>query len=68
MFRGIEVDEKFKGSTSDARDRDMTGQVLEFAKREHSAGTPFFAFAFYKSTHTTTTIPKRRHASPPPTS
>jgi uncharacterized protein len=58
MFRGIEVHEDFDGSTPDARDRDMTERLLGFAKRAHSAGTPFFGFAFYKSTHSSYYYPE----------
>lgn len=57
-FRGIDVHEDFKGSTPDARDRDMTDRLLAFAKREHAAGKPFFGFAFYKSTHSSYYYPK----------
>jgi membrane-anchored protein YejM (alkaline phosphatase superfamily) len=51
VFRGIEVHESFAGATDDARDHDMTEQLLGFMERQQAARTPFFAFAFYKSTH-----------------
>ncbi|TMQ73751.1 MAG: DUF3413 domain-containing protein [Candidatus Eisenbacteria bacterium] len=51
MFRDIAVHEQFAGSTADAKDDDMTNQLIDFMDREHHAGQPFFGFAFYKSTH-----------------
>lgn len=51
VFRGIDVHESFAGTTDDARDRDMTEQLLDFMKREKAEGKPFLAFAFYKSSH-----------------
>lgn len=50
-FRGIEVHEAFAGATVDARDEDMTAQVVEFMQAQHREGRPAFGFAFYKSTH-----------------
>jgi uncharacterized protein len=50
-FRGIEVHEAFAGATPDARDQDMTAQVVEFMEARHREGRPAFGFAFYKSTH-----------------
>jgi uncharacterized protein len=51
VFRDIEVHESFEGSTDDARDRDMTEQLLDFMERQQATGKPFMTFAFYKSTH-----------------
>ncbi len=51
MFRGITVHESFAGKTPDAKDDDMTDQLVDFIDREHRQGRPFFGFAFYKSTH-----------------
>jgi len=58
VFRGIDVHETFAGSSADAKDRDLTHQLAEFAARESAAETPFFAFAFYKSTHFSYYYPK----------
>jgi membrane-anchored protein YejM (alkaline phosphatase superfamily) len=58
MFRGIEVQESFAGSTPDANDRDLTQRLLAFAVEQDSLGKPFFAFAFYKSTHFSYYYPK----------
>jgi uncharacterized protein len=51
VFRGIDVHESFEGATDDARDRDMTEQLLDFMERQKATGKAFLAFAFYKSTH-----------------
>lgn len=51
IFRGIEVHESFEGETVDARDRDMTDRLFAFMERQQRAETPFFGFAYYKSTH-----------------
>jgi hypothetical protein len=51
MFRGITVHETFAGSTADAKDDDLTDQLIGFIDRSHREGRPFFGFAFYKSTH-----------------
>jgi membrane-anchored protein YejM (alkaline phosphatase superfamily) len=51
VFRGIEVHESFEGATDDARDRDMTDQLLDFMKRQKATGNRFMTFAFYKATH-----------------
>jgi membrane-anchored protein YejM (alkaline phosphatase superfamily) len=51
IFSGIEVQEDFAGRSPDANDRDLTDRLFEFAEASHRAGRPFFAFAFYKSTH-----------------
>jgi uncharacterized protein len=50
-FRGIEVHEAFAGATVDARDGDLTAQLIEFMEARHGEGRPAFGFAFYKSTH-----------------
>jgi membrane-anchored protein YejM (alkaline phosphatase superfamily) len=51
MFRGITVHETFAGSLPDAKDDDLTNQLIGFIDRSHRRGRPFFGFAFYKSTH-----------------
>jgi membrane-anchored protein YejM (alkaline phosphatase superfamily) len=51
IFRGIDVQEEFAGRTPDANDRDLTNRLYEFAAASKAKGQPFFAFAFYKSTH-----------------
>jgi len=51
MFRGIDVHESFTGSTADVKDADLTNQLLAFIETQQREGTPFFGFAFYKSTH-----------------
>ncbi|HET6462428.1 MAG TPA: sulfatase-like hydrolase/transferase, partial [Candidatus Krumholzibacteria bacterium] len=51
MFRGIDVHETFAGRNADAKDADMTRELIDFMAREQAAGKPFFGFAFYKSTH-----------------
>jgi uncharacterized protein len=51
MFRGIEVKEDFAGREADAKDADLTRQLIDFMAENHAAKRPFFGFAFYKSTH-----------------
>jgi len=51
VFRGIKVEESFKGNTAHEHDRDMTDRLFAFMAAQHTQGTPFFGFAFYKSTH-----------------
>lgn len=51
MFRGIDVHETFAGKNADAKDADMTRELIDFMARAHTDGKPFFGFAFYKSTH-----------------
>jgi uncharacterized protein len=51
VFRDIDVQESFKGTTQDANDRDMTEQMFAFMAQQHASHKPFFSFAFYKSTH-----------------
>jgi membrane-anchored protein YejM (alkaline phosphatase superfamily) len=58
VFRDIDVHEDFKGKTVDEKDRDMNDRLLDFARHEHAAKRPFFAFAFYKSTHARYSYPK----------
>jgi uncharacterized protein len=51
IFRGIPVHEDFGGATADENDRELTEQLADFALASHESETPFFGFAFYKSTH-----------------
>lgn len=51
VFRGIDVEESFRGETADAWDRDMTDRLFALMRSRREADTPFFGFAFYKSTH-----------------
>ena len=51
MFRDIDVHETFAGRTVDAKDADMTRELIDFMARGQASGKPFFGFAFYKSTH-----------------
>jgi uncharacterized protein len=51
IFRGITVHEDFAGSTADENDRALTERLADFALASHASETPFFGFAFYKSTH-----------------
>src|SRR5262245_45823258 len=51
IFRGIEVHEAFAGATADARDQDLTAQLIAFMQGRREEGRPAFGFAFYKSTH-----------------
>ena len=51
MFRGIEIHEAFSGTSPDARDADLTDQLIDFMEEQHGKKQPFFGFAFYKSTH-----------------
>jgi len=51
VFRDIDVEESFAGKTADANDRDMTTRMFAFMAAQQAADTPFFSFAFYKSTH-----------------
>jgi len=58
VFRGIDVQESFAGSSADAKDRDLTNRLIAFATEQDRAGKPFFGFAFYKSTHFSYYYPK----------
>jgi len=51
VFRDVPVEESFAGTTQDANDRDMTERLFAFMAEQQRARTPFFGFAFYKSTH-----------------
>jgi membrane-anchored protein YejM (alkaline phosphatase superfamily) len=50
-FRGIEIHESFAGASPDAKDQDMTAQLVGFMEARDGERRPFFGFAFYKSTH-----------------
>jgi membrane-anchored protein YejM (alkaline phosphatase superfamily) len=65
MFRGIEVRESFAGRTADAKDADLTKQLIGFIAEQDSAAHPFFGFAFYKSTHFSYYYPKEAAAFTP---
>lgn len=58
VFRGIEVHESFAGASHDQKDRDMTDRLLEFMGGREREQRPYFAFAFYKSTHYSYCYPK----------
>ncbi|HEU4994118.1 MAG TPA: sulfatase-like hydrolase/transferase [Gemmatimonadaceae bacterium] len=51
VFRDIDIQESFAGTTKDANDRDMTERLFAFMAQQHASHKPFFGFAFYKSTH-----------------
>ena len=51
VFRDIDVEETFAGTTAHENDRDMTDRLFSFMSAQRAAGKPFFGFAFYKSTH-----------------
>lgn len=51
VFRGIPVHESFDGETVHEQDRDLTDRLYDFMATRQREGTPFFGFAFYKSTH-----------------
>ena len=51
VFRDIDVEESFKGTTAHENDRDMTDRLFAFMTAQHAVQRPFFGFAFYKSTH-----------------
>lgn len=51
VFRGIEVHEDFEGRSDDQRDADLTRRLKGFLREQSAADRPFFAFAFYKSSH-----------------
>jgi len=51
VFRGLEVHEKFEGKSVDQRDADMAVRLMRFMREQSAADTPFFAFAFFKSSH-----------------
>jgi membrane-anchored protein YejM (alkaline phosphatase superfamily) len=50
-FRGIEIHESFAGAAPDAKDQDLTSQIVEFMEAQKREGRPFLGLAFYKSTH-----------------
>lgn len=58
LFAGIEVREQFDGGTPDQKDLDMNRRLLAFIHGERSARQPFFAFAFYNSSHFNYHYPK----------
>ena len=51
VFRDIDVEESFAGTTPHENDRDMTDRLFAFMAAQHASRRPFFGFAFYKSTH-----------------
>jgi len=51
IFRDIPIHEHFAGPAADARDQDMTAQLVAFMQQCKHRDQPFFGFAFYKSTH-----------------
>jgi membrane-anchored protein YejM (alkaline phosphatase superfamily) len=51
VFRDIDVEESFAGTTAHENDRDMTNRLFDFMAAQHASQRPFFGFAFYKSTH-----------------
>ena len=51
IFRDIDVEESFAGTTAHENDRDMTDRLFAFMAAQHESQRPFFGFAFYKSTH-----------------
>ena len=51
VFRDIDVEESFLGTTTHENDRDMTERLFTFMHKQHASHRPFFGFAFYKSTH-----------------
>ncbi|TMQ62203.1 MAG: DUF3413 domain-containing protein [Candidatus Eisenbacteria bacterium] len=60
VFRGIPVEEKFAGGSADAKDADLNRHMLAFIDAQHAQRRPFFAFAFYKSTHYSYSYPADR--------
>lgn len=58
IFRGIDVNESFAGSSADENDRDLTRKLIGFIDAQRDAGRPYFGFAFYKSTHFSYYYPK----------
>ena len=51
VFRDIDVEESFAGTTAHENDRDMTDRLFAFMAAQHASQRPFFGFGFYKSTH-----------------
>lgn len=51
VFRDIDVEESFGGTTAHENDRDMTDRLFAFMAAQQASRKPFFGFAFYKSTH-----------------
>jgi len=51
VFRDIDVEETFRGTTAHENDRDMTDRLFAFMTAQRVSKKPFFGFAFYKSTH-----------------
>jgi membrane-anchored protein YejM (alkaline phosphatase superfamily) len=51
VFRDIDVEESFSGTTAHEHDRDMTDRLFTFMSAQQASRRPFFGFAFYKSTH-----------------
>jgi membrane-anchored protein YejM (alkaline phosphatase superfamily) len=51
IFRDIDVEESFAGTSPHENDRDMTDRIFAFMVAQHASRKPFFGFAFYKSTH-----------------
>jgi uncharacterized protein len=51
VFRDIDVEESFAGTSAHENDRDMTNRLFAFMTAQQASRRPFFGFAFYKSTH-----------------
>ena len=51
VFRDIDVEEAFNGTTAHDNDRAMTDSLFAFMTAQRTSGRPFFGFGFYKSTH-----------------
>lgn len=51
VFNGIRVRESFEGRSKVEQDADLTRQMIRYIEEQVEQGRPYFAFAFYKSTH-----------------
>jgi len=51
VFSGIDVHESFAGRSNVEQDADLTRQMIQFMAEQAEQKRPFFALAFYKSTH-----------------
>ncbi|MBU8870012.1 MAG: sulfatase-like hydrolase/transferase [Gemmatimonadales bacterium] len=58
VFRGIEVVEEFEGRNIPQKDADLASRLRQFMCDQSEANNPFFAFAFFKSSHNGYNYPK----------
>ena len=58
VFRGIDIANRFQGNSMDAWDRDLNDRLKSFIHEKSESDEPWFAYAFYKSTHFSYSYPE----------